>query len=503
VNDNVLAHGITTDYDHNRTSKLFDSAFSVAGLTKAWMAIKSHSGMMTRGVTPETLNLIDEKWFVTTSSLLFQGNFKYPHRRRIHIPKPDGLCPLLKKRGKMGTRPLTIAQARVKIIEKALLDAIEPCWEGAWQWKEIDAQEYSSSKKDKSIPSNDLKRNKNGHFLKQWILPTAFSPNSHGFRPNKSPHTAIRAVKSWKSNAAWLIEYDVKKAFDNVNRSRLRRIFLNHINEPRLWKEIEKMINAGIVDPNLTYEDKGVPQGSVLSPFLFNIYMNELDKFVEDLSNKIALKGLRDLDAKRAYQKIVDEFSSRRVANALKRYGSVEGVRLAVRQKKKQFYEEYGASQGESKDRFLSYVRYADDFLIALGGSRELATESQKRINNFLKSDLHLEVKESRIISRPEGKGAKFLGFRVYLSNRNRKTRVKWNRFESIAKYKRRVLERFKASDRRTARAFVEGARRDLIRAYQNKLEGERLNRSSMRAASSELIESYQIDNSENPAMQR
>jgi hypothetical protein len=512
VNDNVPAHDENTTGNKRqveKSSKLFETAVSVAGLTKAWMAIKSHPGMMTPGVSPETLNKIDEKWFVTTSSLLLQGNFRYPHRRRIHMPKPAG---------KTGTRPLTVGEARVKIIERALLDAIEPRFEGAWQWTEIDAQEYARSKKDKSIPSNDLKRNKSGHFIKEWTLPAGFSPNSHGFRPNKSTHTALRAIKEWRTDTAWLIDYGVKKAFDNVNRGRLRRIFLNHVDEPRLWKEIEKMMNAGIVDPSFISEVKGVPpfalpfasakakEGSVLSPFLFNVYMNEFDKFVKELSDEIAKKGLRDPSAKRAYQNLVDEFSSRRVATALKRYGSVEGVRAAARQKKKEYYDKYGASQGASKDRFLRYVRYADDFLIGVGGPRELVTEIQRRIDLFLKSDLHLEVKENRMLSRSDG-GAKFLGFRVHLSDRKKKTRVKWNRFASIGKYKRRVLERFKQSDRRAARAFVEGARRDLIRAYQERLEGARLNRTSIKEASTALIDAPlgmpRDYTGENPAMQR
>lgn len=77
--------------------------------------------MMTRGVTPETLDKIDESWFELTSKKLLQGNYQYPNRRRIDIPKPAG---------KEGTRPLTSRRPRVKVIERALLDAIEPLFEG-------------------------------------------------------------------------------------------------------------------------------------------------------------------------------------------------------------------------------------------------------------------------------------------------------------------------------------------------------------------------------------
>lgn len=101
---------------------LFEEAVSVASLKKAWAQLRSNPGMMTPGVTPETLDKIDESWFEHTSNKLLKGDFKYPNRRRIYIPKP---------KGKTGKRPLTIASPRVKIIERALLDEMEPLFEGA------------------------------------------------------------------------------------------------------------------------------------------------------------------------------------------------------------------------------------------------------------------------------------------------------------------------------------------------------------------------------------
>jgi exonuclease V gamma subunit len=70
--------------------------------------------------------------------------------------------------------------------------------------------------------------------------------------------TMLRHGLSQLDITAWILDYDVRKAFDKVNRHRLKNIFLSHINEPGLWKEIEKMLNAGILDPSLIFEDKGV-----------------------------------------------------------------------------------------------------------------------------------------------------------------------------------------------------------------------------------------------------
>jgi hypothetical protein len=74
-------------------------------------------------------------------------------------------------------------------------------------------------------------------------------------------------------------------------------------------------------------------------------------------------------------------------------------------------------------------------------GPRSLALNIQKQIDTFIKSDLHLEVKQNKIVNRNEG-SVKFLGFNIYLAKFHKKTRVKWNHYASIAKYRSRVLAR-------------------------------------------------------------
>lgn len=127
--------------------------------------------------------------------------------------------------------------------------------------------------------------------------------------------------------------------FDAVNKRRLHNVFLSHLNEPRLWKEIEKMINAGILDLSLCFGRTSVSQVNILSPFLFNIYMNELDKFVIKLATNV-FKGANKLtpEAIKEHKKLIRVFSIRRIAYTVYKYGSVNAMKSALQNKKKAYY---------------------------------------------------------------------------------------------------------------------------------------------------------------------
>ena len=221
-------------------------------------------------------------------------------------PIPNAMDPSDRPRGKSTFWRPPKADLSVKIIERALLDTIEPFFEGAWTWEEVPRTEYDSLKKAKSVPSNDLKVNKEACFRKKWKHRPIFLPTSHGFRPKKSTHTALRAVKDWK-DTVWLLDYNAASGeaasqFENVARRRLRKTFLNNLNEPRFFKEFDKMMNVGLLLGHRgSFADAGLAereyptglfnpsrlagQGSVLSPFLFNVYMHELDRFMKELAD--------------------------------------------------------------------------------------------------------------------------------------------------------------------------------------------------------------------------
>ena len=162
------------------------------------------------------------------------------------------------------------------MIERAFLNALESHFEGIFKWVSISESEYNNLVNCKSsyVKKHYDKDSKKTSFLKsEWISPRVFKDNSVGFRPNKSAHTALHRIKLWRTNTVFFLSCDIKKAFDKIHRNRLMNVFKAVIIDERFWLEIQKILNAGFVKENLAYyENIGVPQGSVLSPFLFNIY---------------------------------------------------------------------------------------------------------------------------------------------------------------------------------------------------------------------------------------
>ena len=320
-------------------NNLVEKAFSTQSLLIAYYEIKSKSGNLTSGIENITFSGINKKWFEKTSVSLMDGSFKCPRKRRIYVPKPDSN----KK------RPLSLTPPRIKIIERSILNAIQPFFEGKLVWNKINKMKFQKLVKDPNISKN-LKKNKSGFFQKTWIRKPVFSSFSYGQRPNLSAHNALQTVKSWPKNTVWFVKLDIKKAYDNVNHNRLKNIFLKYCPYNQIWNIIEKLIKADIIDFNQFISNNlGVSQGSPLSPILFNIYLTELDNFVEKLKMEAQVPTLykEQKETIKEYKRFQQRFSDKKgLASALEKYGSAELVLAAYKKEKKDFYKRHGCSRG-------------------------------------------------------------------------------------------------------------------------------------------------------------
>jgi group II intron reverse transcriptase/maturase len=110
-----------------------------------------------------------------------------------------------------------------------------------------------------------------------------FSEYSHGFRPNRSCHTAMeQALAYLNSGYEWVVDLDIEKYFDTVNHDKLISILRERINDAPTLHLIRSFLKAGVMEDGLVSPtEDGVPQGGPLSPVLSNVYLDKLDKELE------------------------------------------------------------------------------------------------------------------------------------------------------------------------------------------------------------------------------
>jgi retron-type reverse transcriptase len=196
-------------------------------LVAGFELIKSKPGNITKGVTGETLSVIDLDYFLTIERRLQDGKFKLGPARRIKIPKP----------GENSTRPLTMAYIRESIVKKAVQLALEPVYEENFRYY------------------------------------------SQGFRPGIKP--AIQFLESNFHSSKYIIEADFHKAFPSIPHNKLIYLLKTRIKCEKHFCLICFDLEAGYVELGQLQgrSVSGTPQVSLLSPPLSNVYFHELDKF--------------------------------------------------------------------------------------------------------------------------------------------------------------------------------------------------------------------------------
>jgi group II intron reverse transcriptase/maturase len=330
-------------------TKVIHVIASVITLTLAYETIKSKPGNMTPAQDGKTLDRVGKQYLVNLSANLKAGKFKFSpkKKRRIYMPKP----------GKSELRPLTIASPRDKIVLKAM------------------------------------------ELVLTGIYEPSFLPTSHGFRPGRGIHTALKMIDQVSKNANWFVEADISKCFDSIDHSILMKIICKRINCSKTLALIRRALKAGYIVPDVPFAqtgDVGTPQGSVVSPLLCNIYMHELDLFMQDQMQRLNIGKPRRQNPQ--YSKYL---------NKLAKTTHIPG-RIKLRKLMKKV-----PSADPMDPQFIrvKYVRYADDLIISVLGPYKLAVDVKQRMEVFLKEELKLQVSATKtLITNTKRDRAKFLG---------------------------------------------------------------------------------------------
>lgn len=231
-----------------------------------------------------------------------------------------------------------------------------------------------------------------------------FSNHSHGFRPERGCHTALKEIFHNWSGTIWFIEGDLSKCFEKLNHQLLLRILSKKIQDGRFLKLIHGLLEAGYLeDWKLNGTLSGSPQGGIISPILANIYLDKLDKYVEETLIPEYTRG-----EKKAVDAEYNELNCQ--ACNLYKAGNLDGAK-AVKKKAQQMPTRM---VDDPNFRRLRYVRYADDFLLSYIGTEEEAETIKEQIRQFLQEDLKLELSEVKILTTHAGtQAASFLGYDI------------------------------------------------------------------------------------------
>jgi len=327
-------------------------------LILAYELVKSNPGQLTKGPTSTSLDGISLQWIRRTSVLIKAGKFKFTPAKRVYIQKP----------GYEEKRPLTIGSPRDKVVQKAIQLVLEPIYE------------------------------------------CIFLENSHGFRPSRGCHTAIKTVRNWFHGVTWVIKSDIAGCFSSVDHNVLLNIIRERVKCDKTIALIRNLLEAGYIDLKIFCESKlGVPQGSSLSPLLCNIYLHKLDVFMAELKQEFTHPEKKSRKANPEYralqrrlQKTPDPAEKLELIQKLRKISSKDPL--------------------DSDYRRLFYVRYADDFLIGITGSQREAVDVLDRVRSFLSEELKISLKESKThIVHFKKQAIFFLGTTIYGISRTEK----------------------------------------------------------------------------------
>ena len=367
VLNSLMEHSKTSSY---RFERLYRILFNDEMFYVAYQRIYAKEGNMTEGSDGQSIDNMSLSRIEKLIASLKDESYQPQPSRRVYIPKKNGKV-----------RPLGIPTFDDKLVQEVIRMILEAIYEGHFEY------------------------------------------TSHGFRPNRSCHTALAQIQKSFSGAKWFIEGDIKGFFDNISHDVLISILRERITDDRFIRLIRKFLNAGYIEDwsfHKTYS--GTPQGGIVSPLLANIYLDRLDKYMKEYITKF------DKGEKRRPSRVRRDFENarRRTVRKLKSVED-ESERAVLIQKIKAEDKERAmfpsCDEMDTDYKRLKYVRYADDFLIGIIGSKQDAKEVKEDIKNFLYEKLKLELSDEKTLITHTEDSARFLGYEIFVRKSNAQKR--------------------------------------------------------------------------------
>jgi group II intron reverse transcriptase/maturase len=242
-----------------------------------------------------------------------------------------------------------------------------------------------------------------------------FSCRSHGFRPKRGCHTALAEIARTHKGTKWFIEGDIQGCFDNIQHDKLLAILAKQIEDKRFLNLIKRLLQAGYLEEWKWHNSySGTPQGGIVSPVLTNIYLHELDRWIEETLlpqyNRGTEQDSRDPDYMRHARR----------KSVLHQQGHHDAAIVELKR-----MQAMPSRRDTPRYRRLRYIRYADDFLLSFIGPRCEAEEIKAHIGRFLREELGLELSADKtLITHAGTTAAHFLGHSLKIMHSDTKKTV-------------------------------------------------------------------------------
>lgn len=372
VLESLISKAANEDYHYKR---LYRNLYNPEFFLLAYERIQAKPGNMTAGNDGNTIDGMSMKRIDSLIQRIKDFSYQPKPARRTYIPKANG---------KM--RPLGIPAFDDKLVQEVVRMILESIYE-----------------------------------------PT-FQNSSHGFRPKRSCHTALQYIKRNYTGVKWFVEGDIKGCFDNVDHHVLVRILRRRIKDEYFISLIWKFLKAGYMEDWVYHNTySGTPQGSLISPILANIYLNELDVFMAKYAESFNCGKGRKINP--AYKKPLDVRRGKQEwlkRNSAKISEEKRQKVMAEIQELNNYLSTVPYSDPmDTEYKRVVYVRYADDFLIGVIGSKEDAKQVKTDVGEFIKEQLHLEISPEKTLITHGNDFARFLGYLVTVSREQNRTRTK------------------------------------------------------------------------------
>ena len=287
--------------------------------------------------------------------------------------------------------------------------------------REYITKKNSNKKRPLGIPSTaDKLVQEIIRMILEAIYEPGFSEHSHGFRPRRSCHSALSEIQNTFTGVKWMIEGDIQACFDSFDHHVLIEILRRRIADEKFISLIWKLLRAGYMEQwiyNTTYS--GTAQGAGCSPVLSNIYLSELDVFVEHLKEDFDIGGKKRRMTKE-YSRINGTHERiRKKYNAVKFTLSEDERKELEKQLRMVQRQKLNTPTYPVKDttyKRLQYNRYADDFIIGVIGSKKDAENVKSTIKTFLQETLKLTLSEEKTKITHSSDTIRYLGYDISVS---------------------------------------------------------------------------------------